>query len=283
LSGESLISLPFSDHCDPLVETEQDFEFLVDALKRKLEAGNAKYLEMRPIAWPEGPSPGLKNSDTFCFHQLDLSPSLDAIFSGFHKDCVQRKIRRAEREGLTYDEGTSDSHLARFYDLLVASRRRQQLPPQPRAWFRHLIAALGDQLKIRIASKAGRPVASILTLRFKDTLVYKYGCSDKESNNLGGMPLLFWRSIQEARAAGMARFDLGRSDWENAGLIAFKDRWGATRSTLEYRISSKTPVRAAGSDWQVQMAKRIFGHMPNAFLPLAGSLVYRHLQRPRAG
>lgn len=29
-------------------------------------------------------------------------------------------------------------------------------------------------------------------------------------------------------------FDLGRPEFDNAGLITFKDRWGATRSPLTY-------------------------------------------------
>ena len=51
---------------------------------------------------------------------------------------------------------------------------------------RNLIACLGDNVKIRVASKDGRPVASILTLRHKRTLVYKYGCSDDHSTIWGG-------------------------------------------------------------------------------------------------
>jgi CelD/BcsL family acetyltransferase involved in cellulose biosynthesis len=282
LSGRCLISLPFSDHCEPLVDTAEQLECLLAAGSGEADADKAKFLEIRPIAPLGAAAEGLEEGDGFCFHQLDLQPSLDEIFGRFHKDCVQRKIRRAHREGLQYEEGASESQLSRFYHLLVLSRRRQLLPPQPRAWFRNLIACMGDRLKIRIASKDGRPVASILTLRYKDTLVYKYGCSDPQFNNLGGMPLLFWKAIEEAKSAGLTRFDLGRSDWDNPGLITFKDRWGAQRSALRYRISSRGPARASTPGWQMQFARRIFGHMPSAVLPLAGSLVYRHLQRPRS-
>jgi lipid II:glycine glycyltransferase (peptidoglycan interpeptide bridge formation enzyme) len=219
----------------------------------------------------------LRQTDSFCLHQLDLSPSLEDLFRGFHKDCIQRKILRAEREALSYEEGWSESVLERFYNLVMLTRRRQHLVPQPRAWFRNLIACMGDMLKIRLASKDGQPVAAILTLRYKDTLVYKYGCSDKSFNNLGGMQLLFWKAIQEARNGGLSRFDLGRSDWDNPGLIAFKDRWGAARSALAYWQFGAAPVRSIHSGWQARMARGIFGHMPDSVLPLAGSLVYRHL------
>src|SRR5208282_5243177 len=50
----------------------------------------------------------------------------------------------------------------------------------------------------------------------------KYGCSDARFNNLGGMHLLFWRSIEEAKKDGLRTFDLGRSGREGAGLNVFK-------------------------------------------------------------
>jgi Acetyltransferase (GNAT) domain len=282
LSGQCLVSLPFSDHCQPLVEPGEELKTLLAALQRELDGSKGKLLEIRPLDFPAPISGSVRSGGRYSFHELDLTPGLDQIFRGFHKDCVQRKIRRAERERLTYEEGTSETHLSGFYRLLVSSRRRQLLPPQPRAWFRNLVACLGDGVKIRIASHGGHPIASILTLRFKHTLVYKYGCSDPRFNNLGGMHLLFWKAIEEAKAAGLEVFDLGRSDWDNQGLVAFKDRWGAKRSTLQYWVSSRAPATVTSSGWKVRVARQMIGHMPDALLPLVGSLVYRHLQIPNS-
>ena len=282
LTGRRTISLPFSDHCEPLVETGEDFHRLTQHAASDQVSGGAKYLEIRPLTLPRGSSTDLAKSDSFCLHQLDLRPNLDEIFDGFHRNCVQRKLRRAHREALGYEEGNSESLLAKFYSLLVLTRRRHQLAPQPIAWFRNLIACLGDSLKIRVASKNGEPVASILTLRYKETMVYKYGCSDKRFSNLGGMHLLLWKAIEEAKKDGLTSLDLGRSDWDNPGLLAFKDRWGAARSNLDYRLYGAASSQRPIPDWQIRTAKSIFGHLPNALLPLAGSLVYRHLHRSRA-
>jgi lipid II:glycine glycyltransferase (peptidoglycan interpeptide bridge formation enzyme) len=135
---------------------------------------------------------------------------------------------------------------------------------------------MGSALRIRVASKDGKPVASILTLQHGRTLVYKYGCSDKVFNNLGGMPLLFWRAIQDAKSEGLAEFDLGRSDWENNGLIQFKDRLGATRSTLTYWRYPASSAAHAGPAWQMNVAKRVVAHLPNVCLSAVGNLLYRH-------
>ena len=158
-------------------------------------------------------------------------------------------VRRAEREGLTYEAGTSERLLASFYRLLRMTRRRHRLPPQPIAWFRNLLANLGDGISIHVASKDGEPIASMLTLSFKKTSYYKYGGSDAALHRLGGMPFLFWRVIHDARAGGFEELDLGRSDLDQPGLIAFKEHLGATSSTLTYYCyPARTPCCAPRLD-----------------------------------
>jgi lipid II:glycine glycyltransferase (peptidoglycan interpeptide bridge formation enzyme) len=194
-----------------------------------------------------------------------------------HPSSTQRVVRRAEREGIMYEAGTSDRLLARFYRLFRMARRRHGLPPQPIAWFRNLVASLGHRVAIHVASKDGQPIASILTLSFKKTLFYKYGGSDAAHHRLGGMPFLFWRVIQDARARGFVELDLGRSDLDRPGLIAFKDHLGATRSTLTYYRFPARQWDATRTDWISRAARRVFAKLPDAALDLAGRLLYKHL------
>ncbi len=85
-----------------------------------------------------------------------------------------------------------------------------------------------------MARRNDQPLAAILTLCHKNTLTYKYGASDAAYNSLGGVQLVHWSAIRDAKAAGLQVYDLGRSDVEQSGLITFKDRWGAKQSTLTY-------------------------------------------------
>ena len=180
------------------------------------------------------------------------------IFGRMHHSSTQRAIRRAEREGLTYETGTSDRLLASFYRLLRMTRRRHGLPPQPLAWFRNLVACLGDRVAIHVAQQGWRGRSrAILTLSFKKTMFYKYGGSDAAHHRLGGMPFLFWRVIQDARARGLTDMDLGRSDIDQPGLVAFKDHLGATRSTLTYYRSRARSHDAARSDWMSRAARGV--------------------------
>ncbi|MGA7400706.1 MAG: peptidoglycan bridge formation glycyltransferase FemA/FemB family protein, partial [Candidatus Sulfotelmatobacter sp.] len=271
LTGRRLVSLPFSDHCDPLIHSSDELDALLVHMKQQVTQEKWKYLEIRPISYEPAGHRELSRFVTYYFHSLNLDPGIDQLFRNFHKDCVQRKIRRAERERLEYEEGASEDLLQKFYHLLVMTRRRQYLPPQPLAWFRGLVAAFGKDLKIRLASKGGIPVASILTLSHKKTMVYKYGCSNVAFNNLGGTALLFWKTIQDAKERGLEELEMGRSDIDNHGLVAFKERWGASRKTISYWTYPKKESTEV-SVWNKKMSRKIVSVIPDLALEAVGNL-----------
>ncbi len=277
VSGSRLVSLPFSDHCEPLAAALDRTE-LMEFLKASIHRKRWKYIEVRPLS-QQSPAQtcDLTKSESFSLQVLDLRPSLNTLFLDFHKSCVQRKIHRAERENLTYEEGRSDALLKKFYDLLLLTRRRHGLPPQPMLWFRNVLTCLGGGVLIRVASKDGRPVASIITIQYKDVLVYKYGCSDSRFNNLGGNALLFWKAIQGAKQNGVLKYDLGRSESDNSGLVSFKENWGALSRPLDYyRLPARQPFHL-NSAWRTRFVKSVFSRMPDALLAATGRLLYRHI------
>jgi len=108
-------------------------------LKDDLRYGRWNSVELRPRSQV---LPELGVSATYCLHTLDLSPSLEGAFGRFHHSCARRAIRRASREGLRYESGSSERLLAEFYGLLRLTRRRHGLPPQPLGWFRNLVSIL---------------------------------------------------------------------------------------------------------------------------------------------
>jgi len=277
LTGTRLVSLPFADHCEPLWNTHGESADFSQWLRAEADRRHAKYVEVRPLSplVPTGES--LWPSQSYCFHELDIRPAESELFARLHKDSIQRKIRRAEREQLTCESGRSNGLQDEFYHLLLFTRRRHRLPPQPRAWFRNLIECMGERALIRVARKNGRAIAAILTLRHSSTVVYKYGCSDERFHQFGAMPLLFWRMIQESKASGAETIDFGRSDTDNEGLITFKDHWGTTRKTLTYyRHPAPKPVKS-GSSSDSRGVRQIFAFLPDSFLSLAGRLLYRHM------
>jgi CelD/BcsL family acetyltransferase involved in cellulose biosynthesis len=277
LTGRRLVSLPFSDHCEPLVDEPAALASLLAPAQQQLREGKIKYIDIRPLSLSfseetEGAA------ESYFLHTLDLRPTLDELYKKLHGDSIRRKIQRAEREKLTLEVGSSEQLLAEFYNLHVLTRQRQQLPPHPLKWFRNVLACLGKDAHIRVAKQNGNAIASIFAVSHKQKMVYKYGCSDAHSHNLGGMQFLFWHLIRHAKEHGFVELDFGRSECTNDGLVTFKDRWGTKRQLITYlRYPPRVLTANQDASMVMKLGKKVFSHCPQGVLRLAGNLLYPHV------
>jgi CelD/BcsL family acetyltransferase involved in cellulose biosynthesis len=277
LTGARLVSLPFSDHCDPLFGDSSEKSLPIDLLVDEFAGQRCKYLEFRPLrAWASLPN-RFHPSESFYLHELDLGPSLEQLFKGLHKDSIQRKIRRAEKEQLSYESGRTEELVEAFYRLQLVTRKRHHLPPQPLDWFGNLAKCMGDALHIRVARKGGAPIAALLTLRHGSRVIYKYGCSDGAFHQLGGMPFLFWRLIEESKAAGAEILDFGRSEMNNEGLIAFKGKFGAEKRTLTYYRYPGKMKKHVSMHENSRLMRRMLSIVPDSVMSAVGKVLYRHI------
>jgi lipid II:glycine glycyltransferase (peptidoglycan interpeptide bridge formation enzyme) len=185
---------------------------------------------------------------------------------------------RAEREGLTIESSNKDSLLTEFFRLHVKTRRRHSLPPQPIKWFQNLLQSFQDKFIIRVAKRHNSPVAAVLALEHKKSLVYKYGCSDARFHSIGAVPFVFWDMIRDAKQRGFEQIDLGRTELDNKGLRIFKEHWGASCERLVYARypPRKTPMSTCEKR-MVQLAKLTFARCPDRLLIAAGRLLYPHI------
>ena len=280
LTRNRLVSLPFSDHCELLFDSTERLDFLISSLLSEFEVEKWKYLEVRPVDLSFDRLVrigGFAAAEKFFLHALDLRGDKDELFRNLDKDSVQRRVGRAKRANLDEKCGASEDLLKNFYRLLVITRRRHRLPPPPYAWFQNLIRQMGEALEIRLAYQKESPIAAILTLRFRDVVYYKYGCSDVRFNQFGAMPWLLWNAISAAKSGGATEFDFGRTDANDAGLLAFKNHWVPHPKRLVYwkfQKSAEAPPSTEG--WKSKLAGLAFSNMPVGILEFAGKMLYRH-------
>ena len=277
VTGTRIVSLPFSDHCEPLLREGDGIEEFARWMREACDLQQWRYVELRPLLADYHAWDSLHPSSSYWFHELELRPELHEIFGRLHKNSFQRKVQRAKREQLGYESGCSERLMEEFYGLLLLTRKRHQLLPQPRAWFRNLLECMRDNLQVRVVRKDAVPVAGMLTLRHGSSVVYKYGCSDERFHNLGGMPFLLWKLVEESKASGAEKIDFGRTDLDNAGLIAFKDRLGARRKLLTYYRYAKTRKRGLASLRDSRAVRQLFSFLPETVSSAAGRMLYRHL------
>ena len=90
------------------------------------------------------------------------------------------------------------------------------------------------------------------------------------------MAFLLWKTIQEAESNGLEEFDMGRSEIDDLGLIAFKEHWGAVATPVSYWTS---PYKSAVSPraWQNRLVRRAVSVASDSVLEAVGTLLYRHI------
>src|ERR1700678_3604303 len=111
ITGRRLVSLPFSDHCDVLANSAAELHELLAHVCECVTRDGYAHAEIRPTTTEEPErfsAANLQPSETFCLHRLSLNVPLDVLFHNMHRNCFQRKIQRAEREGLIYKSGQSE-------------------------------------------------------------------------------------------------------------------------------------------------------------------------------
>jgi CelD/BcsL family acetyltransferase involved in cellulose biosynthesis len=278
-TGRRLVSLPFSDYCDPLGENAAA---LAAGAKALAEQEGFRYVELRPGCGSDtAPAAGFGETQAFYRHFIDLTVGPDKLYRNLHKDSVARKVRRAEREQLTISRDSNAAAVAEFHHLFLLTRRRHGYPPPPVRWFVNMLDSLGpDIASLHLARKPdGEAVAGIVLLRHGSTVFYKYGASDERYHAIGGMPMLFWDAMREASETGFRTLDLGRTDLDGMGLSEFKERLGAERRKIRYWRSPVEKVRMAAAASTVNGNARRWWcrHLPDRFLAWAGARIYPHI------
>lgn len=280
LTGKRLVSLPFSDHCQPLVTSTDDLPALLDALRTDRERMHLKSVELKPLRDDISPltsSNSFGKSCEYHFHQIDLTPEQDELLSKFHRTCVRVKIGRAEREHLTYETGRTEELVSQFYSLLMMTRRKHQVPPPPIEWFKNVAECLGDRVSIRVAYKDGLPVSSIVTAVYNKVCLYKYTGINQEWAHTGATQALVWQAITEAKAMGAEILDFGRTELDNASLVEYKERWASQRSSIVYHECPQPLHTHDGDDLKMRTAKAVFSRLPDRALRAVGRVLYKHI------
>src|SRR2546425_434919 len=146
LTGRRLVSLPFSDHCQPLVDNPVELETILKALQGESRRKSWRYVQIRPLV-PDSiqtlERSGFHCEDAQYHYALEISPGTETLLHGIKQD-VRKDIRRAERSGLRFEVGRNQATVVTYFQLHVMTRSKQGVPPQPFAWFQNLANCLGE-------------------------------------------------------------------------------------------------------------------------------------------
>jgi CelD/BcsL family acetyltransferase involved in cellulose biosynthesis len=275
LTGHRLVSLPFSDHCMPLVRENDPshVEKLISFTRvHRVETGARIELhaELR----------GMSASHLQCnhvLHTLDIRNEPCELFASFDRRTTQRSIRIAEKKNVEVKECRTKAEFDHFYELHVKTRKRLGVPVQPKAlfdniWELMLVRGLGFAL---IASHGGTPIGGGVFFTFNNTVFFKYSASDMKYKSLQPSHAFIWAAIQLAYAQGCTTLDFGRTDRLHEQLRRFKNSWSATEHDLNYTIIGELPRSERLSKLQSTLG-HIIRRSPKFVCRLSGEVLYKH-------
>ena len=275
LTGKRWISMPFSDHCQPLFPfNDPDAVHAMMNYLKERQGINTPKIEIR---WGIKSSTPVYLEKHFVYHLLPLNKDPRVIYKALDKQMAQRSIRKAEREGVTVRQCTTFEEFDVFYRLQVITRKRLGVLAQPRTFFRGiweyiLKPGLGFAL---VSYKDTTPLAGGVFLKFGSTVYYKYGAMDTAYKTYRPVHAFMWKAIQRACTEGYAQLDFCRSESSNEGLKKFKTSWNAVEHELPYTIFSNTPPKS-GLFKLDAVAGAVIRHSPEFVCTLSGELLYKH-------
>ncbi|HEX2233617.1 MAG TPA: GNAT family N-acetyltransferase [Thermoleophilaceae bacterium] len=272
LTGDRLVSLPFSDVCAPVVGDDD---------RHLAQLGRALEQERGRLDLPleiHGSLPGLPSAtpgDEFVHHKVDLADGMERVSSRMHAS-KRRGVKKARREGVEVQRRTDRQALDAFYALHVRTRRKHGVPTQPKRFFRRLEELFRRELGfVLLAWHGGAPVAAEVLLVFNGVLTSKYSASDPQKGNLRANELVKFEAYRAACELGCRVVDLGRAEKDNHGLRGFKEDMGGEPQPLTYTLVPDR--RAGGSVREVPaLQRRLIRRAPPVFGRMLGAAVYRH-------
>lgn len=278
--GKRLVSLPFSDYCDPLVADSTTWSRLASALVEHRVPLTFRALHNEAIL---GDSAFTQYKDAK-WHSVDLTRPIDEIWSSVDSSS-RRAIRKSQKQEVQIRPAENKDDLRKFYELHAGVRNQKyRMLAQPYSFFDCIwdeFLGKGDGFLL-LAEAEDRVVAGTMYLRHGDTIYYKFNASDLGQLQLRPNDLLVWEGIRRAKEElGCASFDFGLSDSDQEGLLRFKRKFATEEKTIRFmqHRSTRWETRTSEAEWShvLPALTELFTgkSVPAGVAEQASSLLYR--------
>jgi len=230
LFGKALVSSAFAVGGGVLADGDAIADRLIEVGRTRAQALDCAVFELRggllPTLWRH-------DSETYLGFARDLATSDDAELLAIPRK-QRAEVRKALVLPLTVETGRD---LAGHYAVYSESVRNLGTPVFPRALFTAMLDAFGSDADILTVRHGGKPVAAVLSLYWRGTVMPYWGGGTAEARGLRANELMYFALMRHARERGCTRFDFGRSK-TGSGAAAFKRNWGFEEISLHYATLS---------------------------------------------
>lgn len=280
IRGKRLICITSAQACNPLVNSQDQFNKLNSFLSGYIKKERIKFVEIRTdesFVFQFDRYYTL-NTDFFTFI-LDLNIPYEEIKKKYHRSCILKPLNRLDPNQFKLVNSYDEKLLKEFYFNYEAMRKEHGLLPQPYAFFKGIVEnlAVKNQVDIFHLLHNDKVISSVINLKFKEKYTYEYGATNKEFKSMHPSHYLIDYSIKTAINSGYRQFDFGRTDLTNTGLENFKRRWGGRKSFFKYyhfwadeRAYNKNPLSKSS-----HLINSIISHTPEKIYRLVGPIIYK--------
>ena len=271
-----MVSLPFSDYCPPLISSESESCELYDSILNFCASEKLKFVEFKTLDNSCPPNTALFRKDYR--HTLKIDKPENDLYKSFSEN-TRRNIKKTVKEGLRLDIRNDENGISDFYKMNCVTRKKHGLPPQPINFFKNILNSivkkgLGD---IVFAVNNNTVIAGAVYLKFQKKIIYKYGASYPEFNELRGNHFVMWEAIKKYSSEGFIDFDFGRTEMYHEGLRRFKLGWHTEESYIYTSRINPNKIALTSEIKTRGFHNIIFNRTPLFLLKIVGKMIYKHI------
>lgn len=271
LAGRLLVSVPYGTYGGILGDDSSCCRALFQAAESLAGRIGSQSLQLRSV---HAAIPRLPVQRTHATFRRPLPLVTQDVLAGFPRKARAAARRASNRGDLSVE--FDGAHLKTLWQLYARSMRRLASPNYPYRFFNALARALPGRHVVQIVHCQGRPVAGLLTLLHRDTVMPYFMGTDERADIYGLSHYLYLRSMEWGVENGYRIYDFGRTRVNNSGPFNFKRYCGFEPTLLEYQSlvmpGKVAPDLSPGSPrWAA--ARRVWKTLPLSLTrPLGGWL-----------
>ncbi|HEU4334884.1 MAG TPA: GNAT family N-acetyltransferase [Candidatus Eisenbacteria bacterium] len=166
-------------------------------------------------------------------HVLPLGPDYEEVAARFSPS-TRRLVRQADESGLTIEAADTPEKIGEFYAMAVETVRRRGGTPKPRSLYDRIHARLAPRGlgRFHLVRHGGEAVAGSLHFFHEGVATNWLPVSRASAWTLRPNNFLVASLLETLCASGYVSYNFGASPSDAAGLIRFKEGWGARRRAV---------------------------------------------------
>lgn len=271
LFGKALVSSAFGVGGGILAEPSAAVA-LANELWAQAQAGGYASVELRGGRAP-GPHWHVHEGAHANFAR-DLAADDDAELVAIPRK-QRAEVRKALAFALDVEIGRARRDRDAHYAVYAESVHNLGTPVFPRRLFDAMLENFGSDAEILTVRRDGKPLASVLSLRHRGTIMPFWGGGTAEARTWRANDAMYWELMRHARATGCTRFDFGRSKL-GSGAFAFKKNWGFAPEPVRYWVRGERR-EVSPNDARYERKIALWKKLPLPVANLLGPLISRGL------